>query len=673
MKWIKRYKKEEKDIRYIMKKKIAMTIMGVGLLVLISNFFFSKYEMQQERNQNFDSYLNQLIYLLEKAHSDSVESEEMFQEDYLNRAKAIAYILAEKTTTTQLNNEMKELTELMEVDEIHSVSGKGIIEYSSDENSIGINFRETEQTREFLGIISSTDPNSYLIQLDGYSITKDSDMIYIGVKPIDGKKGMIQIGLMPERLQQIEDRNSISYVVNQIPTLESEAFFVVNKDSGELVGITENNKQILQLEKNKDLLEVLEDSYSGNTERINGVSCYLYTMVYGDYIVGGYIEDTTLYRNLYLHMMLMAIVIIVLSTILILRVVSIVNKHFVKEINQVLIGINHVLNGEETGQFKGNSTKEIMMLTSGLNKWVHMFERKSERMSQMTRFMGNDIATFEYSSKLNKLFLSDNIKDLLYISNEDWLRIKQHGDEFISYIKELKAKQEQSGDECLSIKENEYVEIHISEDKEVCYGVIKDVTDQMIEKYHLMESIKNMEQVAYVDTLTGLKNHYIARKEINEYLHAGVCQGVFLMIDLDNFKLVNDTLGHPEGDKLLQKFALCLKDYFRDSDLIARIGGDEFIVFLKGSFSQKLIEEKVERLLNTIRITLKTYYVKFKLSVSIGGVVVTEKYEDFESIYKSADIALYEAKRKGKDQFCLYMDDIECMHEEQNSHIKDKK
>ena len=124
------------------------------------------------------------------------------------------------------------------------------------------------------------------------------------------------------------------------------------------------------------------------------------------------------------------------------------------------------------------------------------------------------------------------------------------------------------------------------------------------------------------------------------------------MLDLDNFKRVNDTVGHPEGDILLKKFASCLKNHFREKDITARFGGDEFVVFIETEISCELLEKKLSLFFEKIRAELAAYYERFSLSVSAGAAWV-QKGDAYDILYARADSALYMSKRGGKDQFTI--------------------
>lgn len=163
------------------------------------------------------------------------------------------------------------------------------------------------------------------------------------------------------------------------------------------------------------------------------------------------------------------------------------------------------------------------------------------------------------------------------------------------------------------------------------------------------------------DQLTGLYNRAGFERSARAFLARENARGVLLLFDLDNFKRVNDADGHPEGDRVLVRFAECLRASFRKSDCIGRLGGDEFVVLLTGPVDRALLEEKLAAVLENARGALGPSRKKHGVSVSIGAVAADGTVKSYESLYRCADTALYIAKYLGKD--CYYINDkkISCM------------
>ena len=129
---------------------------------------------------------------------------------------------------------------------------------------------------------------------------------------------------------------------------------------------------------------------------------------------------------------------------------------------------------------------------------------------------------------------------------------------------------------------------------------------------------------------------------------------VFLMFDIDNFKDINDTYGHPIGDKVIVQFANILRHAFFENALVARIGGDEFCVFSYAAPSQQEVKTALENIREQMSCQFADKYEKVLITYSCGVIFFSGKDKSFETIYQKADAALYKAKHTGKNGYIFY-------------------
>ena len=151
------------------------------------------------------------------------------------------------------------------------------------------------------------------------------------------------------------------------------------------------------------------------------------------------------------------------------------------------------------------------------------------------------------------------------------------------------------------------------------------------------------------DPLTGILNRRAFQIAVEEELRKKT-PGIFIFIDVDNFKIYNDTYGHNNGDFCLKHFAKTMKSCFPEDSIIGRYGGDEFVVYLKNLTGEmaRTYMETFQRMIS--QLTLPTGEV-VELSASAGGAAFPEQGEDVMSLCKSADMALYKVKQNGKADF----------------------
>ncbi len=170
---------------------------------------------------------------------------------------------------------------------------------------------------------------------------------------------------------------------------------------------------------------------------------------------------------------------------------------------------------------------------------------------------------------------------------------------------------------------------------------------------------KMLEERSKVDLLTGCYNKISAEQLITQKLielkdksHA------LFIVDVDNFKAVNDNLGHFFGDEVLREVSHNLKSSFRSQDLIARIGGDEFIVFIENITSDTLLKTKAQRIVDAFCKTYSGEDNNYAVSGSVGIALYPDAGVAYDTLYKAADKALYQAKLLGKNQFVFYNDSL---------------
>ncbi len=184
------------------------------------------------------------------------------------------------------------------------------------------------------------------------------------------------------------------------------------------------------------------------------------------------------------------------------------------------------------------------------------------------------------------------------------------------------------------------------------------MTDMNHYKQGALQREKNMiEQVAAYkedsgkDLMTGLYNHNTSLKKIQESMENGE-KGIFAIVDIDNFKAINDTHGHVIGDQALCGLAEGMKSLFRDKDIVGRYGGDEFVFFVKGTTSKNVAGKKAEALLGIASTVLKP--LGENMTLSIGIVSDSSKADDVVELVEMADSTLYRIKNNGKGAYGFY-------------------
>lgn len=207
--------------------------------------------------------------------------------------------------------------------------------------------------------------------------------------------------------------------------------------------------------------------------------------------------------------------------------------------------------------------------------------------------------------------------------------------------------------------------------RHILLGTFSDITSEVQTKETLaccQERLAQLEAacsealtLSRRDSLTEVYNRTAAEELVNEYLHAHPAEpSGFLMLDLDNFKRINDTYGHICGDAVLKETSQLLRAFFKNGEVVGRLGGDEFVVFLPDVRSEQLLLSKAQalsRALSQHELTDR----KIGITITIGACI-SDKDCSFADLYSRADKALYKATRAGKTQTRLYHENEEGAH-----------
>ena len=170
-----------------------------------------------------------------------------------------------------------------------------------------------------------------------------------------------------------------------------------------------------------------------------------------------------------------------------------------------------------------------------------------------------------------------------------------------------------------------------------------------------VEKIRDLKKAADIDPLTKLLNKGAARRETEKLVKS--VPGCLLMVDLDSFKSVNDVYGHAMGDAILVRFAVLLKSITRFDDCVGRVGGDEFMVFLRKVQTGDVISQKINYLNEELLHSACEYMgddMAIPFGVSVGGAFTPQEGNDFAELSKKADRALYTVKQNGKHGIAFF-------------------
>lgn len=193
---------------------------------------------------------------------------------------------------------------------------------------------------------------------------------------------------------------------------------------------------------------------------------------------------------------------------------------------------------------------------------------------------------------------------------------------------------------------------------EATYGELIATEEELREQYEMLEdNEKQLRYMVYHDSVTGLYNRVYFQERLNDLLaHAKPYDRSFalLFIDLDHFKIINDTLGHALGDLLLQKVGHRLTSVLTGSEVFSRIGGDEFTIILPEISDLEYVEDVAQAIILLFQEPFFLQDVEYDVTASIGIALYPDDSEDATTLIKNADAAMYKVKEEGKNNYRFY-------------------
>ncbi|WP_310831112.1 EAL domain-containing protein [Paenibacillus pedocola] len=190
---------------------------------------------------------------------------------------------------------------------------------------------------------------------------------------------------------------------------------------------------------------------------------------------------------------------------------------------------------------------------------------------------------------------------------------------------------------------------------EATYEQLTATQQELVEQYDmLLENQKNIHRLAYMDSLSNLPNRISLLETMEKYFRRPGSTAALLFVDTDNFKYINDTLGHKSGDILIRKASERLESLVQNEAMLSRLGGDEFVIFIEDAVDRDKVLSLADNILRAFRKSFLIGESNLYVSVSIGISFYPEDGETTEEILKNADVAMYRAKEEGKGTYVVY-------------------
>ena len=601
-----------KGSRSLNNKRVIVTIAIVVALAAGFNIAILVSLNDRNANNTLDVVLNQVVSRLERNYREENRLVSSLKEEYIVKAQTVSYILDQKPELKDNLLELLIIAGKMGIDEIHLFNDEGVIFGGTLPEYYGVSFGDGEQISYFMPMLSDkyltmcqdVTPNTAEGRNMMYAITWNSSHDY-----------MVQIGIEPKRLFEELKRNELSTVISAMPAYEGIEIFVADKITGDIGGATNKNyigKSIKALG-----IEISDSSMTksmGISNVRNGYKHFYRYKQWGDYIVIiSYSTEKDL-GNFFVYMLMMVIYLSLASIVIYVMVGKIAKT--IRERNDqlsILVSMSEVYYSMHLIDLEENTVKEY-----AASDTVREVVNKTDGADEMMRKIISETVCPEYLDAVLEFTdlhtLADRMVGRKIITEEfngnqfGWCRAS-----FITI----------EADENDRPRKVIFVTRDIDKDKQK--------EEQLIIKSH-------------TDGLTGLFNRRAYEDHVRTYGYTITEENlVYLSMDVNGLKKVNDTMGHAVGDELLIGAAECMKRCLSSYGRIYRVGGDEFagIIFASRLELKNVIDDFNRAVASWRGDNLKS------LSISVGYVPVSEMEErTIEALAKEADRRMYENKEK---------------------------
>lgn len=614
----------------------------VSIMLLIIAYIQIKTE-QRRACDNAVRTLNQVKQVLAQNQQELSTIEEEYRQACLNNAETIAYIIQENPSILEDIDKLKQIAAMVEVDEIHFFDKSGRIYAGTHPEYYDYTFDSGEQIGFFKPMLK--DYSLKLVQKITPNTAEGKMMQYSAVWSQNGEF-IVQVGMEPVNVLKVTEKNELSYIFSLLKVNPEASYYAIDVNSKKIVGSSNLEDVGKSLEEIGLNFWDVSHIHNGFHQTINGQFSFCLFQKVGNNYIGQTITCKKLYQRIPSTVLALAICLISIAFILKNAVTRYMNKYVVDAIQEVNERLELISRGNLNETINIQSSFEFAQLSDYINKMIKSLLANNKKMSYVLSKTNMFIGVYEYNRHIKPVRYTEYIPRILALDEDAALKLAYDYKVFQQYIAQIREHPvlEENGVYQLPAPREQYVKLEeIIQDNDV-FGVAIDVTDEIVKR-------KQIEQESFLEPLTGLYNRRGLEAKLNTLLSSPERLGysAIIMVDADNLKVINDTYGHDKGDIYLKKISDVLKHLGSRKNIVARFGGDEFVLFLY----EYDTETELKNTINALEYIQNhsTAHLDKNLAVplrfSFGYCMVTDT-NDYRQILKEADQKMYENKRARK-------------------------
>ena len=620
-----------------MEYQIVITSVVMILMMLVFFWFQASFsERLVERNAN--DLFQQIEQILIENESEVEQTKAYYTESCLKRADAAARIL-ELDPDIRGVEKLKELAQMLDVDEIHLFDPDGVIFDGTNPEYYGYSVNDGEQIGFFQPMI---DNHSLRLCQDITPNTAEDKLMQYSAVWSRNEQFIVQIGLEPVNVTRLTSKNELNYIFRLLMGGSGVSLYALDPATNTVVGAFNRQQLGLSAEEigfpNTNEIAFERGAYY----TVNEKRCYCVFREIEGTIVAYVSASDVMFADLMKNSWFLAGAIIFIAFLLVFSSTYYIDRFVVKNIDDMNAVLADITAGDLDKRVKVGDTTEFAELSSHINEGIKTLLKNQENLSYLLNQTNLQIGVYEYNRINRRVHFTDRVPELLGLDKEAAENLSRDFTAFEQYIETMRKHivPNETNLYYTEGKEMHYLRFDEREEGQEVFGIIIDMTEEV-------QMRRRLESERDIDLLTGLLN----RRGLNGVLEKlfetpeDLKHGALCMIDADGLKAINDTYGHVKGDLYLQLIAEKLATFGIRNNVAGRLGGDEYVLFLYGYETHDILVEDLDRLvlLQNKGVMQLNDHEEVEIRFSLG-YVFTYGMKDYHSAMLGADQAMYRDK-----------------------------
>ncbi len=635
-----------KGLKKIVRRKLVWLAAAMMALILLVAVHFQFIATQKQARDNAEAMFLQVRQIIRESASELVAVETEYRKTCLLNAEVISYIIRHNPDILGNVEEFRQLAVKLEVGEIHIFDPNGIIISGTHPEYFGMSFDSGEQISFFkpmiedktLRLCQEITPNTAEGVLVQYSAIWSSDQSFI-----------VQVGMYPDAVLDATEKSELSYIFSLLRGDPGVALYAVSSDDGEIIGSTsgaDNGKNIADIGIS---LSNMERYKRGAHLTVKGVNSYcVFTEIDGT-LIGYVISNDQMYQNISSYTLLLAVCLFLIAVVLVLVVTQYTDRYILHSIAITNDRLRAVTEGDLEGRVDVQTSREFSELSHHINSMIGSLLSETEKINLVLNRTNLHIGVYEYSTKMRSVRYTEHIPEIFGVSEAQMAQMATDYRLVQAFVEKLRCDPIAGAENVYRYvgQTERYLRLEEVYHDNTTIGIAVDMTEETVSRMRA-EAERDM------DLMTGLYNRRGIERQFARLFAKPheMGRGVLVMMDSDNLKLINDTYGHAVGDLYLKRLAEVLERIEAPGKLVARTGGDEFVLLMYGYADDEAAEAAVSQIRDKqdrTRVLLpggEMYPLYFSY-----GHELTRGRSDYERMLSLADTRMYESKRARKKAF----------------------